>query len=130
MRSKLVAFILSLMGLTASFGQNSYTATYIKGPSSLAVYGLNWISDDGRLGFGAGLNNPPFTIQCFTYKDGVSTILPTPGFYCTGLAASADLYVLELVTPSPSGSGTTSVVSYTNGTFNLLKLPEGVTLNS
>ena len=113
------------------FAQRSYTAT----PIAISGYqsaGLNWISDDGKTGFGYGLIPNTFSTQCFTYSDGVTTPLLTPAPYCTGIAAAQGNFLIKLATDStPSGIGVTAsyqLFVYKGGQYSLLQQPDGVRL--
>ena len=123
--------ILTLGFITACFGQNSYTTTPIPPPPGVPIYGLTWISDDAKTGFGGGLVTSPFMTQCITYQDGVTTALSTPGFQCSAGPATAGIYVMSLSPYPAASSGSVqigNVVAYTNGKFNPVPPPpDGVT---
>jgi uncharacterized protein (TIGR03437 family) len=124
MKLNINAFILVLGTAAACLGQRSYRATPIVAPA-YSIASLFWISDDGTTGFGAGIQLNPFAVQCFTYLNGAITVVPTPGFpNCQPQAANASEYVAILVTPD---NLTRNLVSFTNGKFNLLSPPTGVT---
>jgi len=120
------AFILVLGTAAACLGQHSYTATPISAPA-YSIASLYWISEDGTTGFGAGIQLNPFAVQCFTYLNGAITVIPMPGFpNCQPQAANTGEYVAILVTPD---NLTRNLVSFTNGNFNLLTPPTGVSAN-
>lgn len=124
-------FILTLGFIAACFGQNSYTTTQIHPPPGVPIYGLTWISDDAKTGFGGGLVTSPFMTQCITYQDGLTTALSTPGFQCSAGPATTGIYVMSL-SPYPAvSSGSVqigNVVAYTNGKFNPIPPPpDGIT---
>jgi uncharacterized protein (TIGR03437 family) len=126
MKLNLNAFILVLGTAGACLGQRSYTATPISAPA-YSISSLFWISDDGTTGFGAGIQLNPFAVQCFTYLNGAITVIPTPGFpNCQPQAANTGEY-LAYLSQLVNNVGPPNLVSFTNGNFNLLSPPPGVT---
>ncbi len=119
--------ILILGSVATGKAQVSYTATPVNTPSDLFNSTLSWISDDGTTGFGAGIQSTTYQTVCFTYQNGVSTEIPTPGFSCGTAAADVGHYVMSLA-PVPNNAITqTRLASYSNGQFNILTPPLGVT---
>jgi uncharacterized protein (TIGR03437 family) len=126
MKLKINAFILVLGTAAACLGQRSYTATPVSVPA-YSIANLFWISDDGTTGFGAGIQLNPFAVQCFTYLNGAITVIPTPGFpNCQPQAANTGEY-LAYLSQLVNNIGPPNLVSFTNGNFNLLSPPQGVT---
>jgi hypothetical protein len=114
--------------VTGCSAQRTYTGTPIQAPYDIAD--LLWISDDAKTGFGAGLTANPFSVQCFTYQNGVTTPILTPGQLCQPQAANAGTYLYRV---SPT-NGPTDVLppsqffTYKNNQSNALILPDGVSV--
>ena len=125
-------FALFLASLACCLGQRTYTATPIAVPAYDVAY-LIWISDDGKTGFGAGQTVSPYLTQCFTYQNGTSTSIATPGQYCSPLAANAGAYLFYVTPPTPPFSAQPAppqLFAYKNAQFNLLLPPDGTNLYS
>ena len=119
-------FALFLAALSCCFGQRTYTAT----PISITGYdraSLIWLGDDGKTGFGGGTNFNPYLTQCFTYQNGVTTSIATPGLSCGALAANTGAYLLEVSPPIqsfPAQQALPQLFAYRNNQFSALVPPD------
>src|SRR5258708_37852046 len=73
---------LSLAGICLA--QPTYTYTVVPAPDGTQSFRA-WIADDGTIRGGSGLVDAGQGIQlrqCYTYKDGTYTVVPTPSANC------------------------------------------------
>jgi uncharacterized protein (TIGR03437 family) len=125
------ALILLVAFTVICFGQPTYTATLVQKPNgfSQSPFGLVWISDDGRTGFGFGNTSSTTAFQqCFSWQDGVASLVPVlANTDCVALAATVGIDVIGVPGPvdKTNGYGTTQLATLKNGQLNILTLPPG-----
>jgi uncharacterized protein (TIGR03437 family) len=111
------------------WAQHTFTASPIS-ITGYKVAGLNWLSDDGKTGYGSGLSQSVFSTQCFSYSDGKTNPFLFPGTNCQPLAAAQGNFVFRTATDSNAGAinnvTTYQLFVYRNGQYNLLQPPDSV----
>jgi len=109
---------LSLAGICLA--QPTYTYTVVPAPDGTKSF-FTFVADDGTIRGGSGLVDAGQGIQlrqCYTYKDGTWTVLPTPSTNChfTGANKSGDFTgVLQF-----PGDQANHFFRYHNGGFEML----------
>ena len=127
--SKLIPVML--VAALGGIAQPRYTATPIQAPG-FVLSSLAWLSDDGRVGFGSGLNlnaNGTTSSQCFRYQDGMFTTLPRGDSSCTAAAGNNRGQFVGALS-AQGGSPTSAFVNDSGRYFSLNRfLPDGTRLS-
>ena len=113
--SKLI--LVMIVAAVGGFAQRNYTATPIQAPG-FVLSSLVWLSDDGRVGFGSGLNlnaNGTTSSQCFRYQDGMFTTLPRGDSLCAAAAGNDRGQFVGVL--STQGGSSTSAFVYDDGRY-------------
>jgi uncharacterized membrane protein len=109
---------LSLAGICLA--QPTYNYTVIPMPAGTQSFSA-WIKDDGTIGGGSGLVDAGQGIQltqCYTYKDGALTVVPTPSTNCHFMQGnSSGDFTGYLEIPGVQGA---HLFRYHDGGFELL----------
>ncbi len=138
------ALTFGLLFATASFGQPTYTYTVVPPPTDFKitapliptpspagdpapasqirqiVYGMRWISDDGKRGVGTGViagDQGALLTVCFTYQNGAYTVVSTPSVNCAVNAGSSNGDFVG--TLQVAGDPSTHAFLYHGGGFTL-----------
>src|SRR5215831_18324580 len=89
--------ILLSAACAPGWAQHTFTASPIP-IADYQVASLNWLSDDGKTGYGSGLSRSAFSTQCFSYSDGKTNPFVFPGANCLPLAAAQGNFVFRTST--------------------------------